>query len=75
MLGVLGLAAHGAGVPQTGELRAVLGEGADQRPQPGAVRGEAHRVAQVGDGGLGRGDESSFVTDAEFVVDGGLSAH
>lgn len=54
LLRVLGLAAHGVGVPEAGEVRAVLGEGADEFAQPWVVRLEAGRLAQIGDGGLGR---------------------
>jgi hypothetical protein len=54
LLGVQGLAAHGVGLPQPGELRAVLGEGADEFAQPRIVRVESGCLAQIGHGGLGR---------------------
>ncbi|GES28826.1 hypothetical protein San01_13130 [Streptomyces angustmyceticus] len=50
VFGVLGLAAHGGGVPEAGEVRAVLSEGADEFTQPWVVRVEpvaSRRLATV----------------------------
>ncbi|EXU61883.1 hypothetical protein Z951_44675 [Streptomyces sp. PRh5] len=54
VFGVLRLASHGVGLPQAREVRAVLGEGADEFAQPRVVRFEAGRLAEVGGGGLCR---------------------